>query len=240
MPSSGSISSPASGAIARAAASASGAGGTSPSSACRKPSTSGISRGSTENAPEPLDERCRLDERVVGDPRHRRVTAAPVHAQHERRAHLLGGRAEVEHLAAELDAVARALVDREVRADRIRMSLDEPLQAEAVADLLVGGGDEDQVARRRASLRARASPARRRSPRPRPSCRARRAPTPRRRRARHRTARAATRARRRARRRCARAARATGRRRGPGCARRGSRAPARCAYSSHSTPAASR
>ena len=96
---------------------------------------------------EPRDERRRLDERVVGDRRHRRVPAASVHAEDERRAHLLGGRAEVQHLAAELDAVAGAFVDREVGTHRVGVRFDEPLQPEAVADLLVGGRDEDQVAR---------------------------------------------------------------------------------------------
>ena len=75
------------------------------------------------------------------------MAAAPPDPQLERGAHLLRRRTEVEHLAAELDAVAGALVDGEVRADCVRVLLDEPLQAEAVADLLVGGGDEDQVAR---------------------------------------------------------------------------------------------
>ena len=210
IPSSGSISSPASGATARAAASASPAAGTSPSNAARKPATSGISCGSAANSPSRCDERRGLDERVVGDRRHRRVAAPAAHAQDERRAHLLGGRAEVEHLPAELDPVAGALVEREVCANRVGVRVDEPLQPEAVADLLVGGRDEDQV--------ARASPALARQRRERDgrrcdlalSCRARRAPTPRRRRARRRTAHAATRARRPARRRCARAARGDG------------------------------
>ena len=41
-----------------------------------------------------LDQRRRLDQRVVGDARHRRVAAAAVDAQAERRGHLLGARAE--------------------------------------------------------------------------------------------------------------------------------------------------
>ena len=56
---------------------------------------------------EPLDERRRLHQRVVGDPGHRRVAAAAAHAERERRAHLLGRRAEVERPAAELEPVAR-------------------------------------------------------------------------------------------------------------------------------------
>ena len=215
MPSSGSISSPASGAIARAAVERVRRRRHVAEQRVQKAFDLGDQARLDRERPEPLDERCRLRERVVGDPRHRRVAAAPVHAQHERGAHLLGGRAEVEHLAAELDAVARALVDREVRADRIRVSVDEPLQAEAVTDLLVGCGDEDQV--------AVAAPALARERRQRDGARrdlalhVERAAAPdlavdqlaRR------TARAATRARRRARRRCARAARATDRHRGP-------------------------
>ena len=106
------------------------------------------------------------------------------------------------------------------------MRLDEPFQAEAVADLLVGGSDEDQVAASRASLRgpalasatalAATSPFMSSAPRP----------HTRRRQARRRTGRAPTRA-------CVgehhvgvrERARATARRRGRGCARRGSRAP---------------
>ena len=101
---------------------------------------------------QPLDEPRRLDERVVGDRRHRRVPAPSVHAQPERRAHLLRRRAQVQHATAELDAVACALVDREVGAARIRMLAHEPLQPEVVADLLVRGRGEDQVAGRLEAL----------------------------------------------------------------------------------------
>ena len=62
----------------------------------------------------------RLDERVVGDPGHRGVAAAAVHGQPERRAHLLGGRAEVEHAPAELEPVAGALVERVLAANGVR------------------------------------------------------------------------------------------------------------------------
>ena len=96
-----------------------------------------------------LDQRRRLHERVVGDPRHRGVAAAAVHDDPEGRAHLLRGGAEVEGAAAELDPLAAALVDRVVDPDRVGMVLAEPLEAVVVADLLVGGGDEDEVARRR-------------------------------------------------------------------------------------------
>ena len=233
MPSSGSTSSPASGEIERASASASSAVGGSPSQiAAQERLRLGPELAAAgAYVREPLDQRRRLHERVVGDPRHRRVPAAAVHAQHERRAHLLGGRAEVERAPGDLDPVAAALVDRVVGAARVGMLAHEPFEAEAVADLLVGRGDEDEVAAPAASPRARASPARRRSRRPGPSCRARRGPRRTRRAARRRTGRRSTRARRRARRRCARAARATGRRPCRGAARRGSpaRAPSRTA-----------
>ena len=94
------------------ATSASGGDGTSPATAARKPSVSGISRGSGSNVPEALDQPCRLDERVVGDSGHRGVPAPTPHVQDERRAALLGGRAEIEDAAADLDPVARALVHR--------------------------------------------------------------------------------------------------------------------------------
>src|SRR6185312_9470770 len=83
---------------------------------------------------------------VVRDPGHRAVAAAAVDAEQERRAHLLRGRAEIEPAPPDLDAVARALVHGEVRPDGVRVLLDEPLQAVAGTDLLVGRGDEDQVA----------------------------------------------------------------------------------------------
>ena len=55
---------------------------------------------------EPLDQARRLDQRVVGDPRHRPVAAATADVQDEGRAALLGRRAQVEHATADLDAVA--------------------------------------------------------------------------------------------------------------------------------------
>ncbi len=93
-----------------------------------------------------LDDPRRLHERVVGDRRHRGVAAAAAHAEQERRAHLLGGGAEVERPAAEHDPVAAALVDRVVGAHRVRVLADEPREPEVLADLLVGRGDEDEVA----------------------------------------------------------------------------------------------
>ena len=95
---------------------------------------------------ETLDEPRRLHERVVGDVGHRRVPRAAVHAHVERRRQLLGGGADVVDAVAEVEPVAGALVDGVVAAHRIRVLLAQPLQAEAVADLLVGGRGEDQVA----------------------------------------------------------------------------------------------
>src|SRR5262249_61653230 len=57
-----------------------------------------------------------------------------------------GRGAGVAPVAAALAAIARALVPGEVGAPGAGMRLAEPLQTEAVTDLLVGGGDEDQVA----------------------------------------------------------------------------------------------
>ena len=82
---------------------------------------------------EPLDQLRRLDERVVRDRRHRRVAASPANAQHERRAHLLGRRREVERLPGELDPVARALVDRVLGANGVRMLPAEPGEPEVDA-----------------------------------------------------------------------------------------------------------
>ena len=79
------------------------ADGTSPSTARRNASTSGCTCGSGRYAARRSISLRGLDERVVGDRRHRRVPGAAVHAQQERRAHLLGGRADVEDAAAELD-----------------------------------------------------------------------------------------------------------------------------------------
>src|SRR3954447_3407251 len=72
-----------------------------------------------------------------------------VHADAKGRAHLLGGRADVERRAAELEPVTRTLVHRVVAANGVRMFLAEPGEPEALADLLVCGRGEDQVTRRR-------------------------------------------------------------------------------------------
>ena len=80
------------------------------------------------------------------------MTAAAAHAQSERCAELLGGRAEPPRTPIELDAVAGTFVDAEVGADCFGMRLAEPLRAEACADLLVGRGGEDQLAGRLESL----------------------------------------------------------------------------------------
>ena len=78
------------------------------------------------------------------------MTAAPVDTQDERRAHLLGGRAEVEGPAADDHAVACALVDGVLGPDRLGVLAAEPGEPEVRvgADLLVGRGREDQVAAR--------------------------------------------------------------------------------------------
>ncbi len=75
------------------------------------------------------------------------MAAAPVHPQPERRARLLGGGAEVEDAPVDLDPVALALVDGVLAADGLGMGLAQPLEAEAVAHLLVRRRHEDQVAR---------------------------------------------------------------------------------------------
>ena len=101
---------------------------------------------------QPLDQRRRLDEGVVRDPRHRGMAAATVDDDTERGAHLLGRRAQVERVAPKLDALAAALVDRVVHPNRVRMLIAEPLEPEVVPDLLVCGRDEDQVAGRLEAL----------------------------------------------------------------------------------------
>ena len=67
-----------------------------------------------------LEQRRRLDERVVAEARHRRVAALPVHTYAKRRACLLGGGAEVERAVGDVDPVAAALVDAPGRAHRRR------------------------------------------------------------------------------------------------------------------------
>ena len=59
-------------------------GGTSPSTISRNRCTSGMSACGGSIASERLDDRRRLDQRVVRDRRHRRVAAAPVHVDAER------------------------------------------------------------------------------------------------------------------------------------------------------------
>ena len=95
-----------------------------------------------------LDQPRGLDERVVGNPRHRRVSSSAVHAQPEGRAHLLRRRAEVEGAAGQLDPLAPAFVERVVGSNSLGMRLAQPRQAKALAHLLVGRRDEDQVAGR--------------------------------------------------------------------------------------------
>ena len=68
------------------------AGGTRSAQRPKEPLRLGRQLRLGRERPEPLDVARRLDERVVGDPRHRPVPAPPVHAQRERRAALLGRR----------------------------------------------------------------------------------------------------------------------------------------------------
>ena len=74
------------------------------------------------------------------------MPAPSVDAQPERRAHLLGGGAHPHGLAVEIEPLAPALVERIVGANRVGMLAAQPGEAEAVTDLLVRRGDEDQVA----------------------------------------------------------------------------------------------
>ena len=71
-----------------------------------------------------------------------------MHAHDEGGRQLLRRCALVERRAAELHAVAAALVDRVVAAHGFGMRLAEPLEPERGPDLLVGGGRENEVARR--------------------------------------------------------------------------------------------
>ena len=152
--------------------------GTSSPSAARKPSVSGVSARLGRELAEPLDQARRLDERVVGDPRHRAVAAAPVHVQLERRAPLLGRRAEVEHAPADLDPVAGALVDRVVAAHGVRVRLAEPLEPVRRRPRPSPRRRSPRRSGRRpaGTLPGRARRSRPRSPPPGSSCRARRGP----------------------------------------------------------------
>ena len=219
MPSSGSTISAASGSIARASVSASPARRHVVADRRRgSPPSRASAAARRANSPSRSISARRLDERVVGDPRHRAVAAAPVHVQHERRAPLLGRRAEIEHAPADLDPVAGAFVDRVVAAHGVRVRLGRATRGRTAPspDLLVGGRGEDQVAGRLGTPRARARRSRPRSPRPGPSCRARRGPRPRRRAARPTTDRPTTPPGRRAPCPCARGAAGAARRRGRG------------------------
>ena len=190
-------------------------------------STSGIEHRLRPERGQPLDQRGRLDERVVGDPRHRRVPAAAAHAEQERRAHLLRGRAEVERPPANSTRSPPPSLMRVLGAHRLGMRLAEPLR----------GRSRRRPPRPRAATKIR-SPAGRKPSRaseamatalhatwpfmssaPRPQI----SPSPQLARPR---IDAATRPGRRAPCRCARAGAAAGRRRARGCGRRGSPAPA--------------
>jgi hypothetical protein len=73
------------------------------------------------------------------------VAATPTDTEYEGRAHLLGGRREVERALADLHAVTGTLVERVLGANRLRMLRAEPGEPDVDADLLVGRSDEDQV-----------------------------------------------------------------------------------------------
>ena len=77
-----------------------------------------------------------------------------MHDQGERGGHLLRRRAQVEDAAAELEPVARPLVERVVATHGVGVCLAQPAKAGvlALADLLVGRRAEDQVAGRREPL----------------------------------------------------------------------------------------
>ncbi len=106
-----------------------------------------------------LNEACRLDECVVRDTGQSSVAAAPVHQQRERRRRLLCGGTRVEHLAAELQPVARPFVHRVLAPHRIGVLLAQPAQALVLtlSHLLVGRGDEEQVAGRAEALTGKRS-----------------------------------------------------------------------------------
>src|SRR5581483_4226889 len=86
------------------------------------------------------------------DPGHRCMPRPAAHVDAERSGHLLRRSADVVAAARELDALAGSFVDREVAADGVGMLAAEPREAEVVADLLVGGRSEDQVAGRLEAL----------------------------------------------------------------------------------------
>ena len=118
---------------------------------------------------QPLEQRRSLDERVVGNRRHRRVTGPPVHQQTEGRAHLLRRRAQVDDLASELaprrDAHGTATA---IRSRRPRRAPRPPWRRRSGRP-------------RAESPRVRARRSLPRSPPPAPSCRAHRGPRRRRR-----------------------------------------------------------
>jgi hypothetical protein len=69
-----------------------------------------------------------------------------VHPQEKRRAHLLGGRTEVDRLPVDGHAIAAALVHAVIGPDRVRMLAAKPGEAEVLADLLVRASCEEHVA----------------------------------------------------------------------------------------------
>ena len=150
--SSGSTSSAASGPSSRARSRATSSGGASPSTVSRNRCHLGNQHLRRRVAAERLDDRCRLDERVVGDRRHRRVAAAAAHVDPERRAHLLADGAEVVDVVTEDAPLAAAFVDGVIGAHELGVLLHEPREAVVVVDLLVGRQREDEIAGRTEAL----------------------------------------------------------------------------------------
>src|SRR6185295_13868929 len=101
---------------------------------------------------DPPDQASRTDERVVRDPRHRGMPATAVNVQDEGRAHLLGGAAQISGPPVDHEPVAAALVHAVVGSDGVGMVGAKPGEPEVLADLLVGRGNEDDVARGDESL----------------------------------------------------------------------------------------
>ena len=96
-------------------------------------------------ARERLQHGARLEQRVVGRVRVRGVTAPAPEAELERRRRLLPDAAEVVDPAPEDAALSPALVQREGRANGVRMGRCEPRHAVVDADLLVGRQREEHV-----------------------------------------------------------------------------------------------
>ena len=144
---SGATSCAASGWSARARSRATSRGGASPSHGLEERLHLGEHRAGRLEPRERLEHRGRLEERVVGRVRIRRVAAPAPEPKAERRGRLLRDRAEVVRAAAEDAALAASLVDGEVGAHRLRVLAREPRHAEVEPDLLVRREGEQHVAR---------------------------------------------------------------------------------------------